>query len=74
MQFVQDYIKKKLEDSTFDALANELGISAPMINNYNKGEYNPSLNTAKKIYTHDGTVLHPFSEDSLIFEIEKDLK
>jgi len=46
-------------------------IVPPMISNYRKGHYNPSLKTAMSVLEVDGVTLHPFATDSLEYEIKK---
>lgn len=50
-------------------IAVELGISTPMISQYKNHKWNASLDVAKKVYVDTGKVLHPFSEESLKYEI-----
>jgi len=74
MVLIEDYLNEKVDDGmkTKD-IADELGITPAMVGQYRlKRGYKPSLTVAKRIYTLDGVVLHPFSEESLQFEIEKD--
>jgi len=72
MVHIHEYIQEVLERECIKAkdLANELNITAAMVGQYklNRG-YNPSLNVAKLIYLRDGVVLHPYSEESLKWEI-----
>lgn len=66
-------IKEYLENlKGTSALAKKLGISPSMVGVYRKGKYNASLKVAKAVYKLDGTVLHPFAEESLLYEIEKE--
>jgi len=67
---IKDYIEDKLYKKTYEQLADEIGISAPMISNYRKGHYNPSIKTAMSVFKLDGVVLHPFSKESLELELE----
>lgn len=71
MRFIKEYILEQLE--TFDSkeLANRLKVSVAMLSNYKHQGYNPSITVAKTVYTLDKVVLHPFSEESLQFEIGK---
>lgn len=71
LRFIKEYIEEKLVDIETTSLASSLGISVAMISNYKHQGYNPSLPVAKKVYEMDKVVLHPFSEESLKFEIEK---
>jgi len=65
---IEDYIAKKLEFKTMSDVSKETGISVPMISKYFRGEYKPSIATALLLYNYEGVVLHPFAEESLIFE------
>ena len=71
LRFIKEYIEEKLLNIDTRDLSKELGVSVAMISNYKHQGYNPSLPVAKKVYTTDNVVLHPFSEESLKFEIEK---
>jgi len=71
MVLIEDYIAEKLETRTYQQLSDEVHISPPMISNYKKGHYNPSLKTAMSVLEVDGVTLHPFATDSLEYEIKK---
>ncbi|RLA72831.1 MAG: hypothetical protein DRG30_06975 [Epsilonproteobacteria bacterium] len=71
MILIQDYISSKLETRTYQQLADEVHISPPMITNYKKGHYNPSIKTALSVFELDNVTLHPYSEESLQYELEK---
>ena len=71
LRFIKDYIEERLLDTDSKVLAYQLGISVAMLSNYKHQGYNASLDVAKKVYSIDGTILHPFSEDSLKYEISK---
>lgn len=70
--FIKDWIVENIQDKTYEELYRAVGITAPMISNYRKGYFNPSLKTALMVYKYDGTVLHPFNEDSLKYELIKE--
>lgn len=53
-------------------IANKLGVSVSMVSSYKAGSFNPSITVAKKVYLEEGIIFHPFSEESLKYEIEKD--
>jgi len=74
MLFISDYLKDKLSTGmTNKDIANELDLTVAMIGQYRlKRGYNASLSTAKKVYIIDKVILHPFSEESLKYEINKD--
>jgi len=75
MIFIKDYITSLADDGKQgQEIADLLGVSISMVSSYKLHNYNPSITVAKHIYTHQGLVLHPFSEDSLQLEIEKDNK
>ena len=71
MRFVKQYILEQLEIYESKELAPRLGVSISMLSSYKCQGYNPSLTVAKTVYTLDKVVLHPFSEESLQFELEK---
>lgn len=73
MVTVQEYVLKQLETIESTQLARELGISVSMLSSYKKS-YNPSLEVAKKVFKRDGIVLHPFAEESIKYEIKKDIR
>lgn len=70
MVTIQDYVVEQLEELTSIELKDKMGVSLSMLSSYKKS-YNPSLEVAKRIYAKDNVVLHPFAEQSLIFEINK---
>ena len=70
---IQDYVNEKFANDWLGReIAEHLGISVSMVSAYRKGDYNPSLDVAKKIYIMDGIVFHPFSEAGIKEEIRKD--
>ena len=71
--FVRDYILEKLEDETSAELSQRLMVSLSMLSSYKHQGFNPSLNVAMTVYMQEGIALHPFSEESLKFEIKKRL-
>jgi len=73
MEFIQPWLNGKLEGGLSQQEAESLlGVGRSMVTAYKKGDYNPSLAVAITVYKGEGVVLHPFSEDSLKFEIKKD--
>jgi len=71
MTLIEDYVKNKTEGRKFEDVSKEIGVSVPMLSNYSRGLFNPSLPTAVKIYKLDGVVLHPFAKESLEYEVNK---
>jgi transcriptional regulator with XRE-family HTH domain len=69
---IKSYLEEKATKLTNAEIANQLGISVAMISSYKNKNFNPSLTVAKKAYQMDGIVLHPFSEEAIKYEIEKD--
>jgi predicted transcriptional regulator len=67
---IQDYIKQ-MGPKPIAEIAKELGVSMPMVSQYKKG-FNASLEVAKRVYKEKGIVLHPFSKESLQYEIKKE--
>lgn len=72
MTFIKDYIEEKLNNYTANELADSLGISISMLTAYKRYGYNASLEVAKRVYTLEHIVLHPFSEASIKYELSKD--
>lgn len=70
---VQDYIKQLEEEGlkTID-IAIRLGVSQPMVSSYRTEGFNCNLKTAKFVYRDYGVVLHPFAEESLRYELDKE--
>ncbi|EAK0091962.1 TPA: hypothetical protein R8I27_001664 [Campylobacter jejuni] len=60
--------------SNREALAELLGVNISMISIYSKSNVTPSLKVAINLYKNTGVVLHPFSEESLKYEINKGIK
>ena len=75
MTFIKEYIEASIDKGVpSKIIARELNVSVSMVSAYRLHQYNPSLAVAKTVYQIDFTVLHPFSEESLKYEIEKDSK
>jgi ribosome-binding protein aMBF1 (putative translation factor) len=70
LTFIKDYVYKQLETKTSAELAKRLKISVAMLSSYKTQNYKPSLTVAKTVYKLDSVALHPFSEESLQFEIK----
>ena len=71
MLLVKDYVKNRLAYTTPAQVSKLMGVSTAMVSSYKNHSYMPSIEVAKKVYSIDGTVLHPFSEESLKFEIAR---
>ncbi len=73
MNFIKDYIQAKVDLGQKNKdIALELDITAAMVGQYRLDRgFKPSIHVAKKVYTLDGTVLHPFNENSLQHEIKE---
>ena len=71
MVHISDYIQSKLDTGMANKeIAAELDLTVAMVGQYRlKRGYNASLSTAKKVYATDKVVLHPFSEESLKYEL-----
>lgn len=70
MRHVSEYIIEKLTTMSTKELAMELNISSAMVGQYKlKRGYLPSITVACTVYKLDKVALHPFSEESLKFEI-----
>ena len=52
-------------------IAKLLGVSDTIVSLWNKDDRNVSMDVAICIYQIDGTVIHPFSEESIKYEIER---
>ena len=75
MQLIKDYVNSLVDEGIEGGeIAQKLGVSVSMVSSYKLHSYNPSLQVAKHVYETEGIVFHPFSEDSLKYEIEKDKK
>lgn len=75
VEFIEEYINARLDNGLMGhQVADLLGVSVSMVSSYKKGDYNPSLNVAKRVYQNEGIVFHPFSKDALELEIAKDKK
>ncbi len=70
MVTIQDYIEKQLQEIDSIELSTKLGVSISMLSAYKKS-YKASLTVAKRVYSSDKITLHPFSEESLLFEVNK---
>jgi len=68
---IKEYVTTLLTTNKPSAVATMLGVSTAMVSTYKLHEYNPSLDVACKVFATDGTVLHPYAADSLLFEINK---
>lgn len=68
MNTIQTYVMEQLEELDSKELATKLGVSVSMLSAYKKS-YKPSLEVAKRVYLADKITLHPFSEESLRYEI-----
>jgi len=70
--FVKEYIIKLREEGLIGKqIAEKLGVSVSMVTQYEKENYNPSLETSKKVYKETGIALHPFGEENLKLEVSK---
>jgi ribosome-binding protein aMBF1 (putative translation factor) len=69
LRFIKEYILEQLTIYDSIELAKRLKVSVAMLSSYKTQNYKPSITVAKTVYQLDGVVLHPFSEDSLKFEI-----
>lgn len=75
MVFISKYIQEHLDRGlkTKDVAA-KLNITPAMVGQYKlKRGYRPSLTVAITVYKLDGVVLHPFSKESLEWEIANGL-
>ena len=70
---IKDFIAQKREaGQDLTDLSQDLGVSISSIHYYAKGENKPSLVTAVTIYRKYKIAIHPFSEESLQWEIGND--
>lgn len=70
--FVKEYVIKLREEGLMGKqIAEKLSVSVSMVTQYEKENYNPSLETAKKVYKETGIALHPFGEENLKLEVNK---
>ena len=67
---IKDYVEELTTNGMKSSeIAKFLSVSTPMVSSYRNHKWNASLEVAKKVYVETGRVLHPFSEESLKFEI-----
>lgn len=67
---IKDLIKQLKEEGLNGAdIARVLEVSVPMVSTYTTQHYLPSISVAKRVYIKRGIVLHPFSEESIEYEI-----
>jgi len=69
---IEDYLQELHDEGkpTKD-LAKMLELTPAMISQYRlKRGYKPSITVAKRVYKITGLALHPFSEESLKYELE----
>lgn len=72
MVTIQDFIKSlEAENLNATAIALRLNVSQPMVSIYKKENCNVNLNTALYIYSEFGVCVHPFAEESLVYELNK---
>ena len=70
---IKDFIAQKREaGQDLTDLSQDLGVSISSIHYYAKGENKPSLVTAVAIYRKYKIAIHPFSVESLQWEIDND--
>jgi len=74
MTRIQDYIRIRLQKCNQQELGDILGVTPSMISKYKLGKNLPSLEVAKTIYRLSQISIHPFSEESIVYEITKGLK
>ena len=73
MVFIDAYIQSRVDagEKTKD-IANDLNLTSAMVGQYRlKRGYNPSLTVAKLVYEKYAIALHPFSAESLQYEIKE---
>lgn len=73
MVMIKDYLSSLNEEKKKVEIAVILQISPSMVSQYMLHDYQPSLEVAKIAYKRDKVVLHPYSEESLIKEIEDEI-
>ena len=71
---IGEFIESLREESNLSSkeISVKLGVSVSMICQYEQNNYNPSLATAIKVYRDYGIALHPFGEDNLKEELNKE--
>ena len=52
-------------------IAMRLGVSQPMVSTYKKDNGNVNLGTALYVFKEYNICLHPFAEESLVYELSK---
>ena len=72
MVFIGNFVNDLIAGGMTHAKVAELcSVGMSQISAYKKGTSNPSLATAIKVYKVEGIILHPFSKESLKYELEK---
>lgn len=76
MLLVEDYVHNKLVAGfSPKEISDIMDVTTAMVTQYKLARgYKPSLRVAKTVYKVEGVVLHPFSEDSLKWELNNELK
>ena len=76
MLLVEDYVHQKLVEGIPPRdIAKAMDVTTAMVTQYKLARgYKPSLRVAKTVYYNEGVVLHPFSEESLKWELDNERK
>lgn len=71
LNFIADWIlQKKDEGNTIQEIADIIGTQSSMVSKYTQTHRIPSVAVALNIFLHDGTVVHPYDVNSLIYELK----
>ena len=65
-KYIDDLVKDGVTKNK--DIAEILGVSSSMISAYRTGSYKPSLDVGIRLYHTQGIVIHPYAEESLIYE------
>lgn len=72
MIHIKPYIEELKESGmSHYEISEHLGVSVSMVSSYIHRNFDPSINVAIRVYLENNTVLHPFAEESLAYEIQK---
>jgi transcriptional regulator with XRE-family HTH domain len=68
--FIDKWIKDKKDSGIPNQeIADRLGIQSSMVSKYTQIKRLPSIHVAKNIFLLEGIAIHPYSIESIIFEI-----
>lgn len=70
--FIGDWIISKKEvGMSIQEIADIIGTQSSMVSKYTQQHRIPSIGVATNVFLHDGTVVHPYKDASIVYEIER---